>query len=145
MPIMNSGLSRTGSMIEMHRSWYACATSQAMEFVVRGQHLQREIITRLMQCTQQPTVPQTTNNTISWPVLMNSGLSRTGSMIEMHRSWYACATSQAMEFVVRDLRFFESISCAWTTSSTRNNYPANAMHPTAHSPPNDQQHHISGM
>jgi hypothetical protein len=40
------------------------------------------------------------------------------------------------------LRFFESISCAWTTSSTQNNYPANAMHPTAHSPPNDQQHHL---
>ena len=35
MPIMNSGLSRTGSMIEIQRSWYACATSQAMEFVVR--------------------------------------------------------------------------------------------------------------
>ncbi|KAJ6185179.1 hypothetical protein N7519_006480 [Penicillium mononematosum] len=40
------------------------------------------------------------------------------------------------------LRFFESISCAWTTSSTQNSYPANASHPTAHSPPNDQQHHL---
>ncbi|KAJ5951665.1 uncharacterized protein N7479_010078 [Penicillium vulpinum] len=42
------------------------------------------------------------------------------------------------------LRFFESISCAWTTnssSSTQNNYPR-LIHQTAHSPPNDQQHHL---
>ncbi|KAJ5807642.1 hypothetical protein N7447_011098, partial [Penicillium robsamsonii] len=40
------------------------------------------------------------------------------------------------------LRFFESISCAWAINSpTQNNYPG-LIHPTAHSPPNDQQHHL---
>lgn len=43
------------------------------------------------------------------------------------------------------LRFFESISCAWTTNHHLQREiitPANAIHPTAHSPPNDQQHHL---
>jgi hypothetical protein len=40
------------------------------------------------------------------------------------------------------LRFFESISCACTNSLSSTQNDSRLMHPTAHSPPNDQQHHL---
>ncbi|EKV11610.1 hypothetical protein PDIG_17730 [Penicillium digitatum PHI26] len=40
------------------------------------------------------------------------------------------------------LRFFESISCAWTTIFHAKLLRLANIHQTAHSPPNDQQHHL---